>query len=408
MNKLTFDRLLRKWRVMLLLVALFLSVWTLRPWSGLNLELGFDIQGGSRIILKPSNQSIPLDEVLLVIQNRLNVYGLSDIKVRAASDLQSSLIVVEAAGLSAQDVEDLLASQGKFEGKINNISIFTGDDVRVDKPNIRMQQDTRTGAYSYAIPVMLSPEAARKFAEVTEALFPTGEGGAYLDKPLDLYIDDKPIDSLQISSDLRGREVPSAQVTGVSATRDEALDKQNKMLAILMTGSIPTKLDVESIQKVSPVLGSEFLRSTAIAGIVAALLVALVLYIRYRNMDIVAAIIFMSVAELVLTLAIASFMKKYWQFDLSAIAGLVIAVGTGVDQEIIMTDEFLKGGGKQKRKEAMFVIMAAFGTMFAAMLPLLSIGAGAVRGFAITTIIGIIVGYLITRPSYLAILEEIL
>ena len=73
-----------------------------------------------------------------------------------------------------------------------------------------------------------------------------------------------------------------------------------------------------------------------------------------------------------------------------------------------MTDEFLGGVGKQEKKKAMFVIMATFGAMFAAMLPLLSIGAGAVRGFAITTIIGIIVGYLITRPSYLAVLEEIL
>lgn len=408
MNKAKFDKLLRKWRVMILLVLLFLSVWKLKPWAGTDLELGFDIVGGSRIILRPSNQTIPLDEVIMVIQNRLNVYGLSDIRVRAASDLQSSLVVVEAAGLSAEDVEDLLASQGNFEGKINNITVFTGDDVRVDKPNIRMQRDSRTGAYTYSIPVMLSPEAAKRFAEITEALFPTGEGGAYLDKPLDLYIDDKPIDSLQISSDLRGREVPSAQVTGAAATRDEALDRQNKMLAILMTGSIPTKLDVESIQKVSPVLGSEFLRSTAIAGLIAAVLVAAVLYMRYRNMDVVAAIIFMSVSELVLTLALASFMKRYWQLDLSAVAGLVIAIGTGVDQEIIITDEFLSGGGKQEKKKAMFVIMATFGTMFAAMLPLLSIGAGAVRGFAITTIIGIVVGYLITRPGYLAVLEEVL
>jgi preprotein translocase subunit SecD len=408
MNKAMMDRLLKKWRVMIVLVLLFLAVWRLHPWSGLNLELGFDIVGGSRIILRPSNQSVPLEEIIGVVQNRLNVYGLSDIKVRAATDLESSLIVVEAAGLSSQDVEDLLASQGYFEGKINNVTIFTGDDVRVDQTKLVLRKDSSTGAYMYSIPVMLTPEAAKKFAEVTESLFPTGQGGAYLDKPLDLYIDGKLIDSLQISSDLRGREVPSAQVTGGAETRAEAIDKQNKMVAILMTGSIPTKLNVESIQKVSPVLGSEFLRSTAIAGLVAALLVAVVLYLRYRNLDIVGSILFMSVTELVLTLALASFMKRYWQFDLSAIAGLVIAIGTGVDQEIIMTDEFRKGGGKRKRKEAMFVIMATFGTMFAAMLPLLSIGAGAVRGFAITTIIGIVVGYLITRPSYIAVLEEIL
>jgi len=396
------DRLLRKWRVMFLLIVIALSVYQLRPWAGLNLHWGFDIQGGSRIILRPTNQSVSLEDVTSVLQNRLNVYGLRDIRVRGASDLQSSLVVVEAAGLSEEDVQSLLASEGFFEGKINNVTIFTGDDVRVDKAGIQLQK--RGNFYSYSIPVMLSPEAARKFAKATEALFPTGSG--YLDKTLDLFIDGQPIDSLQISSDLRGREVPNAQVTGGAETRDEAVKRLNRMTAILMTGSIPTRLEIESIQRVSPILGSEFLRTTAIAALVAAALVAAVLYARYRNLDVVGAILFMSLSELIITLGVASFIN--WELDLSAIAGLVIAIGTGVDQEIIMTDEILRGGsGKQRTKEAMFVIMATFGTMMAAMLPLAWIGAGAVRGFAVTTGIGIAVGYLVTRPSYLAALDEL-
>lgn len=403
------DRLLQKWRVLLLLVVLGGSIYSLSPWDGdLDVELGFDIQGGSRIILRPTNQSVPLPEVTSVLTNRLNVYGLSDIRVRGTTDLQSSLVVVEAAGLTEEDIQDLLASQGVFEARIGNVTVFTGEDLQVDKANIRMQQDPRTGTYTYGIPVFLSPEAASRFARITEGLFPTGQGGQYLDETLDLYVDGKLVNELQISSDLRGREVAQSQVTGGAETRDEARQELEQMKAILMTGSIPTRLEVVSIQQISPVLGREFLMSTLLAGLVAALLVAVILYARYRNPEIVGTILFMSLSELIITLAIASFFKKFWQFDLSALAGLVIAVGTGVDQEIIMTDEMLGGGGTSRnRKEAMFVIMAAFGTMLVAMLPMLTIGAGAVKGFAITTIIGILVGILFTRPTYLAVLEEV-
>jgi len=39
------------------------------------------------------------------------------------------------------------------------------------------------------------------------------------------------------------------------------------------------------------------------------------------------------------------------------------------------------------------------------MVPLMSLGVGLVRGFAITTIIGVLIGVLITRPAYAKIIE---
>ena len=398
------EKITKKWRVMFLLAMLLWSAFELHPWSGIDLEWGFDIQGGSRVVLKPTNQSVELDDITTVLQNRLNVYGLRDIKVRSASDLQNSFVVVEAAGLSEQDIESLLASEGFFEGQINNITIFTGDDVRVDKAGIRLYQDRASDVYQYSIPVVLSSKATKKFAEVTATLNPSFDG-PYLDKNLDLLIDGKLLESLQIASDLMGREIPTAQISGGAETKGEAQTNLNTMVAILMTGSIPTKMEIVSLQQVSPTLGSEFLRSTGFAGILAAVFVGIVIFVRYRSPEMVGAIIFTAMSELVITLAIASFIN--WQLDLAAIAGLIITIGTGVDQQIIMTDELLMGVSKQGVKEAMFVILAAFGTMAAAMLPLMFIGVGAVRGFAVTTILGLTVGYFITRPAYLAALEEI-
>lgn len=57
-------------------------------------------------------------------------------------------------------------------------------------------------------------------------------------------------------------------------------------------------------------------------------------------------------------------------------------------------------GVKKRIKMAFFIIFAAAATTIAAMVPLMSIGIGFLRGFAITTIVGVLVGVMITRPAY--------
>jgi len=399
-----WEYLIKKPRVALLLLLLLWAFLQLKPWAGLNVDWGFDIQGGARIVMKPLNQSVNLEDITLVIQNRLNIYGLRDIRVRGASDLQNKYVVVEAAGLSEEDVEKLVASEGKFEGKIGNFTVFRGGDVKVDKARIRIFYDREARVYRYEIPIILSPEAAKRFAEATKNLIPVGFNGTYLDKNFDFYIDGQLVESLPISSELRGRETPTAAITGRAGSYDEVKKNVKRLTAILMTGAIPTKLEIVSMQNVSPILGYEFLKSTAVAGLFAAIFVSLVILMRYRNPRIVGAILFTAFSEMVLTLAVASLIN--WQLDLSAIAGIIITLGTGIDQQIIITDEFLYGYSKKGEKEAMFVILAAFGTIVAAMVPLLFIGVGVVRGFAVTTVIGMAIAYFITRPAYVEIAAD--
>ncbi|MEK6848014.1 MAG: hypothetical protein AABX65_00080, partial [Nanoarchaeota archaeon] len=53
------------------------------------------------------------------------------------------------------------------------------------------------------------------------------------------------------------------------------------------------------------------------------------------------------------------------------------------------------------------LIIGAFFTIIAAMLPLFWTGAGMLRGFALTTILGVSIGILITRPAFADILRKI-
>src|SRR3989338_7558715 len=94
-----------------------------------NIRKGLDLQGGTRVLLKPEEE-INASDVDVLIENmkeRLNVYGLSDIVVKSTSDLSGeTFILVEIAGASDQEVRELISKQGKFEAKINNQTIFLG------------------------------------------------------------------------------------------------------------------------------------------------------------------------------------------------------------------------------------------------------------------------------------------
>jgi preprotein translocase subunit SecD len=57
---------------------------------------------------------------------------------------------------------------------------------------------------------------------------------------------------------------------------------------------------------------------------------------------------------------------------------------------------------------ALFIIFSAFFCTVAAMLPLFWAGAGMLKGFALTTIIGVSVGVLITRPAFSEVIKLII
>jgi preprotein translocase subunit SecD len=185
-----------------------------------------------------------------------------------------------------------------------------------------------------------------------------------------------------------------------------------KLQTILITGSLPVKLNIAKSESISPVLGTEFFKSALIMTIVAILAVTIIIFIAYRTMQIVIPIMFTMVSEVIILLGIASLIG--WNLDIASIAGIIVAVGTGVDSQIVITDEILHGeqrrvfGWKEKIKNAFFIIMGAYLTVFVSMIPLFSAGAGLLKGFALTTIIGISVGVFITRPAYAATAEMIL
>ena len=94
-----------------------------------NIRKGLELQGGTRVLLQPET-ILSDDEMATLIKNmnyRLNVYGLSDLIIKEAGDLSGNqYVLVEIAGAKEEEVNELLAKQGKFQATIGNSTVFKG------------------------------------------------------------------------------------------------------------------------------------------------------------------------------------------------------------------------------------------------------------------------------------------
>lgn len=401
------------------------------PSPNSNLRKGLDLEGGTRVLLEPA-EKISEEDLEITIANlkeRLNVYGLSDVIVRSAADLSGKdFILIEIAGVTEEEVRELLAQQGKFEAKIGNETVFYGgkkDITYVCRSAECSGIDPRRGCSKFAeghactffFSITLSPEAAERQALLTSALSVVREeNNAYLSEDLYLYLDDKEVDMLRIGAELKGRPTTNIQISGSGAGLTEpeavtnALKSMKRLQTIIITGSLPVKLNVVKMDTISPSLGKEFLDNILLVGLFAILAVVTVVFIRYRKINIVLPMILTLLSEIVLILGFAALVG--WNLDLAAIAGIIIMAGTGVDHLIVITDEAVKGqviyDWKRRIKNAMFIVMGAYLTTVAGMIPLWFAGAGLLKGFAFTTIVGISFGVLVARPAYAAVIQKLL
>lgn len=404
-NKKKIKEFLRDKQVILLIAFILISIISV---AALGIDEGLDLKGGSSIQLQldePVNSST-MKTVTTVLDKRLNLYGVSDVKVRESGDQR---VIIEMAGKSPSEVERLIGNPGVFTAKIDNQTALTGNDVAsVDSYKVE-------GETSWIVPFTLTTDGAKHFADVAK-----GKSG----QKVVMYLDGKPIDNdpPSLSAELAtGEPVTDLEVTGSEDTVQETQSKANTVYTVLKTGSLPVKVHVVGSNTISAELGQEFLEGTCIAGLLAILVISGIVYIRYRKPLLVVPIMITSLSEVLIVLGVASLIS--WNIDLAAIAGLIASVGTGIDDQIIITDEVLthqsdKSKHKHVRarmnvKNALFIIFASAGTLIAAMLPLTYIGfargssgIGTISGFAFTTILGVLIGVFITRPAYAKFIES--
>ncbi len=204
----------------------------------------------------------------------------------------------------------------------------------------------------------------------------------------------------------------NAQITGSALTFEDAKKEMDETKILLGSGNLPAKAVVESKSEFPASLGEKFLKYSFIIGIISLITVALAMFLRYRTPFIVLPIITTGLSEILIILGVAALIN--WELDLPAVAGIIATIGTGVDAQIVITDETIRREKDKKKivsltemvRRAFFIIFTSAATTIVVMIPVFSIQA--LRGFAFISIIGVLIGVFIARPVYAKIIEEIL
>ncbi|MDY6778282.1 MAG: hypothetical protein SVU32_06440 [Candidatus Nanohaloarchaea archaeon] len=396
-----------------------------------------------------------------VTGNQTLTFGNSDVQLTTYGDT----VIIDGTRLTHIN-DSVTVDTGKHSIPITyanrtNTSIilhalaFTGADINgVNINPSRAGVTCSGGSCQFQFQVSITQQAAQRFKAITQNFQPGGPGGNLIGTRLVLALDGKPVDRLRVSSAFRTQTIPTPSITGGGQTRAEAQQSMNRLMSILKSGALPVPIEVVQQSNVSATLGQQFMRTAFLAIAIAVIAVSIVIFLRYQNPRIAIPIMITGFSEVIILLGVFSsttptaptiallaittligmavgIRNEDWlalalpagtafiiyavflrapSLDLAAIAGIIAAVGTGVDDQIIITDERSVERDLSLRKQlrrAFFVIFTSAFSTIGAMLPVNYIGAGAVKGFAITTILGVIIGVVITRPAYAAVLEKL-
>ena len=344
-----------------------------------------------------------------ILSDKLNALGLKDIPVKTVGD---DYILIDFAGIDLATAKDIAEKPGKFEIRI----ITSGNESRHVLYGDEIESVGIAGYHEdegqWFTPFTLTDAGALALQEIA---IETGATRDPMAHNLVMYLDDNEVYSapLSPSAGLRLEDFPIYSWQASTGGDEDSKTQAEQLHIHLRAGALPVNVELMGSGHVDAALGKQFKSQSVMAGIMALFAVAFVVYRRYGRPEILIPMVGTSISEVIMILGFAGAIG--WQLDLSSIAGIIAAIGTGIDHLVIITDEVLYEGKLPPRKVYLSRITKAFGIIFAAsattiiaMSPLVIMGFGALKGFAITTIVGVLIGILIARPVYGKVIHEIL
>ena len=461
-----------------------------------------------------------VEQIKNILERRVSAFGLTQTTVRTVELGGETMIQMEIASTNQTQLQELVSQEGKFEARLPitiedslNFSLENtyqfqyqdekvtvdgntyspGDDFRLENTRFYYMNNTDSGAnlhavayngeqveqvltsdsrvtggqgnYQFSFPVIITTDAAENVQRVSSN-YPTttSQGQPYLGElsgsgqaaQLMLYVDEEQQSALNMGAVFKQQTITQPSINGGGEDAASARQDMKELQAILQSGRLPAPIQIDNISTISSSLGGQFMTAAILSIIASLVAVGGLIYLRYDDPRLVLPIVVTGASEVYILLGV--FFSTLITLDLASIAGIIAAVGTGVDDQIIITDE--SGRDKirdwtKRLKRAFFVIFTSAASTIGAMMPIVSpsisnlaIGAAgigligydfytrktkphhlllgalavavsavaftldpsafalqSVRGFAITTILGVLVGITITRPAYAKFLE---
>lgn len=207
----------------------------------------------------------------------------------------------------------------------------------------------------------------------------------------------------------------AATISG--STQNPFTQQQASDLALaLRYGSLPVRFVPQSIENVSPTIGTDSLKAGALAGAVAVVVVLLYLIIYYRALGLVVVIGICMSGALLYSITTLLSETSGLALTLSGVIGLIVSVGVTADSCVVyferLKEEIRSGRTVRTSVEKGFgrafrtILAADFSSFIAAMI-LYILTVGDVRGFAfflgLATLLNVVTTYFFTRPLVILI-----
>ncbi|MCJ7690014.1 MAG: protein translocase subunit SecF, partial [Clostridiaceae bacterium] len=222
----------------------------------------------------------------------------------------------------------------------------------------------------------------------------------FLGQPITIFMDDVELTSPTVNAVITdGRAEISGNYTIEEATRQAQ---------IIKSGALPVTLKAVSVKTVGATLGKNALPLSIKAGAVGILFILLFMLLYYRAPGIIADISLI----LYVVLVLGSFSALNVTLTLAGIAAFLLTVGMAVDANVLIferikeelrTGKSIKSAVDSGFHKALSSILDSNITTIIAAIVLYTVGTGAVKGFALTLMIGIALSVLtaFTSTKYL-------
>ena len=307
-----------------------------------DIRFGIDIRGGVDVTFMPADDVEATDAQMTaaktVIEDRLVGLGITDYE--SYVDNNKNRIIVrfpwknDEADFNPQTAIDEIGTTAKMVFRKGSSAtgeeILSGDDVA-----------SASAAYNetegWVVQLKFNSAGASAFATATTEL-------AANNGTISIWLDDNNISTATVNEAITGGE---AIIKG-NFDQDSASTLANQ----INSGSLPFALSAESYSTISPSLGAKSLDVMVQAGIIAFILVAILMIVRYRLPGTIAVISLMGQAAA--TLAVVSGYFTVFPgstLTLPGIAGIILGIGMGVDANVITAERIKEELSKNKTLE---------------------------------------------------------
>jgi len=361
------------------------------------------------------------DSIQLRLNERLGEGAGAEVSIQSNIFTGENFIVVEVPGEREKDgrVIEIIRTQGNFEIRAvtdpqtdNQTLITRGDGVVRDSVSPPLEDQNNPNPDTFRVSFQLTPEASEAFAQTMREVGAT-DPSTRPEHPPVMYFNGKEVFRGELNPDLAGSIREGSWGGGGLSVTGLDEDQAQLVSVSLRSGALPTPIEIASSTTISPRQGERFKTFSLIIAFLAVLGVGTAIYSRYRDLRIAVPTVLVGLAEVVALLGFSAVFD--FNVDLAYVAGLIAVIGTGVDDLIIIADEVQERGGvtsaevyRKRLKRAFIIIGMAATTTIGAMLPLAYLGLGRISGFAVVTIIGVIIGVAVTRPAYGSVLRELI